>query len=260
MKVVSLNGGAYAMDVIRVILSLSMLAYASFKDWRTREVNDLLWVLFGSIGVVINIYAVLTGTLDLITIIIPIGISAVFALAVWYMGLFGEADLLALITVTLLSPLPPRINLKVLAIPPLIMPLTVITNSILIAACSALVILTLNLLNIGGGFFDGYEPTRGWKKALLLMTGRKVDLSQISGPPFEYPLEKLNENGKVSLFLRPKIMEDEEAASTFTRLREAGRTRVWVSFTLPFLIFIFSGYVCSLIIGDIVLGIMIRLF
>jgi hypothetical protein len=248
------------IDVFRVFLVLIMLAYSSYKDWKTREINDIVWIFFGSIGVILNIYALISGTMEFTLLLASVGFSIVFAAVIGYLGLFGEADLLALVAITVISPLPPRIGFNTLGITPLLMPLSVLSNSVFIGACFSLIVLLLNLLNWGEVLFTGYMPITFWKKVLLMFTGRNVDLTKIRGPPFQYPLEKINDEGKVSIILRPDFMADKEAVSTLKKLVSAGRQKGWVTYTLPFLLFFLVGYLASIIIGDIILSAIIFTF
>ena len=246
-----------SIDFFRVFLVLVMLSYSSYKDWKTREINDLIWILFGSIGIILDIYALVMGTMNFTMLLFSVGFSVIFAALIGYLGLFGEADLLALVTITILSPIPPSIGFDTLGITPLLMPLSVLSNSVFIGACFSLIMLLLNLLQWGEGLFTGYKDISSWKKVLLMLTGRKVDLSKIRGPPFQYPLEKIDSEGKISIILRPDFMADTEAVSTLKKLASAGRQKGWVSYTLPFLVFFLVGYIASVIFGDIILSVII---
>lgn len=78
-------------------------------------------------------------------------------------------------------------------------------------------------------------------------------MDSIRGPPYEYPLEKIGEEGMVSLVVRPDIGDDEGASKTLRRLREMGRKTVWVSYSLPFLLILGVGYLSVIVFGDIAL-------
>ena len=60
------------------------------------------------------------------------------------------------------------------------------------------------------------------------------------------------------LVLMPDIMDDDAAFEVFDELKKQGVTRTWVSYTLPFLLFITIGYVLSLIVGYIMLYVITR--
>ena len=56
----------------------------------------------------------------------------------------------------------------------------------------------------------------------------------------------------------PDLENDEAALDIFNRLRLAGVEEVWVSHTLPFLIFIAFGYLSALLVGDVALWAIMR--
>ncbi|MFB0558170.1 MAG: A24 family peptidase C-terminal domain-containing protein, partial [Candidatus Bathyarchaeia archaeon] len=58
------------------------------------------------------------------------------------------------------------------------------------------------------------------------------------------------------LVLLPDIRDDEAAEEVFRRLGGEGVEEVWVSHTLPFLVFITIGYVLTLLFGDIALSVL----
>ena len=86
----------------RIILAVSMLGLASFFDFRKREISDLVWTIFGALGVVLFIIEPV-----LIDALITAGfafIVAPFAIFMWRIGFFGGADAFALITIAILAP------------------------------------------------------------------------------------------------------------------------------------------------------------
>ena len=104
--------------ISRVVLSVAMLGYASYKDVKTREVSDALWLLFGSIGLLIDGYAIITGMTGWSTILVSIGFSTAFSLLAGYLGFFGGADLLAFIVIGVLNPIPPQVGFESRLVPP----------------------------------------------------------------------------------------------------------------------------------------------
>src|SRR5574337_901297 len=90
------------IEVIRIILSLSMLGCATYWDLKNREISDFLWMIFGAAAVVL----VFTSN-DLINLLTNVGISLIvapLAIVVWRLGFFGGADAFGLIVLAGLSP------------------------------------------------------------------------------------------------------------------------------------------------------------
>jgi Flp pilus assembly protein protease CpaA len=242
---------AVMLDFIRVPLVVLMLLYGSYRDIKTREISDFIWVIFGSIAVVFDVYELLVGSLGLVTLLVSVGFSLVFGLLTGYLGLFGEADALALVSLALLSPVPP-VFFNGGGFQSILMPLSVLSNSVLMAASLAFVVLGMNTVEAGKDLFVGYGSV-GWvTKVILLFTGRRARLDKIRGPPYEYPLERIN-SGVVSLTLRPDISDDEKAVTVLKKLKDNGREYVWVSYSIPFIVALLLGYLVTVFYGDIVL-------
>jgi hypothetical protein len=144
-----------------------------------------------------------------------------------------------------------------------IYPLTIFSNSALAGAAFALILLVRNVSRALGGesLFEEYPNESYLRKFVILFSGSKVGFESIRGPPFQYPLEvPLEEDAsKKKLILMPDIEDDDSAEQVFQSLRESGLEEVWVSQTLPFLVFIFIGFLCTLLVGDVALWALLRL-
>lgn len=242
------------VDLLRIVLSVVMFGYVAYRDVKTREVNDLVWIVFGVAALGVDAFEVYSGVLDLGMLVVAVGFSVLFAFAAGYVGFFGGADLLAFVVVALLNPVAPLAMFEPRLFTPILFPLTVISNSVMIGASGVFIVLIYNLSLRGESpLFDGYSGASSWRRAILLMTAIRKDVEKVRGPPFEYPLEAVGEDGAITLILRPDLSDDAGASSTFSRLRSMGRRRVWVAYSLPFLLVLGVGYLSSIILGDIAL-------
>ncbi len=252
------------LDVLRILLSLAMLGYASWVDLRTREIYDLVWIVFGGLGILLATYEVYFGGLSLIGLLIQVVSSAVMAILMGYVGLFGGADVGAFIALAVLNPYPPVSIEPILGIVSFIYPITLFSNSALSGASFAFILLAWNLSRVlrGEKLFEGQRSESPWRRLVVMVTGLKVGLEQVRGPPFQYPLElpSGSEGYGRRLVLLPDINDDEAAEEIFRGLRDEGVDQVWVSHTLPFIVFIFLGYVLTLLVGDIALSMITKLF
>lgn len=254
----------YHLDFARVLLSLVMLGYASWIDLKTREIYDLVWMVFGGIGLLLAAYEVYFGDVSLIGLLIQVVSSAVMAILMGYVGLFGGADVGAFITLAILNPYPPMSIEPMLGIVSIIYPITLFSNSALSGASFAFILLAKNLSRSirGEKLFEGQGTESPWKRLIVMVTGLKVGLDRVRGPPFQYPLELPSGSDEYGrrLVLLPDINDDRAAEEIFLRLRGEGVDQVWVSHTLPFIVFIFLGYVLTILVGDIALSVIIRFF
>jgi hypothetical protein len=229
-----------------------MLGYGSYEDIKTREVYDALWVVFGCLGLLINIYEIYYGRIKIIEIIMPLLFMGVIGLLMNYFNLFGEADILAFVTTVFIQPRTPDFLIRSLGWRPPFFAFTILSNSALIGVMSSFLMFFRNIQLIIKGdtiFFPG--KTNFFSKIVLLFSGSSVLPKDVRGPPFEYPLELPGNSNE--LRLRPDFSDDEEAEAVFNHFRASGKRRIWVSTTLPYIAVIFVGYLFSLFFGDIMM-------
>jgi len=247
------------LEALRVLFGVAMLGYASWSDLRTREVSDLTWIVFGGLGLVLDAYEAASGALTPLALAVPVLFSTALSFALGYLGLFGGADFKAFVVLAILQPYPPRLVRPALGVVSPVYPLTVFSNSALAGASFALLLLCRNLSAAlkGASLFEGHESEPPWRKFVVLFSGMRVDLDSVRGPPFQYPLEASREDGEGRrLLLMPDLEDDEAAVKVFRELRQAGVVEVWVSHTLPFLVFVAFGFLSALFLGDLALWVL----
>ena len=236
------------LDLARTALALGMLGYGSYRDLKTREVHDLLWVVSGVLALVLNAYELFVGTLGIPHLLYAVGFTAAVGLALWFFRLMGEADIFAFAVLVLLNPRAPSSLGAAWVWTPIFFPFTLLSNAALAGAATPLVTLISNLAARlrGVNLFERAEGVSAPRRLALLLTARYISVESIRGPPFDYPLE-----GQGGLRIRPDIWDDEAAEKTFSDLKEKGYERTWVSSTLPYIIVLAAGYLLSVVFGDI---------
>ena len=96
----------------RIIVSLAFLVYASWCDYKTREVSNSVWIVFAPIALLLTFAQLLffppIGDVfqSMSYYGISVAITSVFSIALYYVGAFGGADAKALICIALAMPLP----------------------------------------------------------------------------------------------------------------------------------------------------------
>ena len=90
----------------------------------------------------------------------------------------------------------------------------------------------------------------------MMFTGVYMNIGAIRGPPFQYPMETPESGEEVDL--KPDLFDDEAAEDAFKKFREQEKKYVWVSNTLPYLLVILGGYVVSIIVGDVMFWVLLR--
>jgi preflagellin peptidase FlaK len=241
------------LDLARTALALGMLGYGSYRDLKTREVHDLLWVVSGAVALVLDVYELFLGTLGLTQLLYAVGFIAVVGLALWFFRLMGEADIFAFVVLVLIQPKAPTYLGTAWGWTPIFFPFTLLSNTALAGVITPLVTLINNCVTKlrGVNLFERAEGVSASRRLVLLFTARYVRVESIRGPPFEYPLEGLG-----GIRVRPDIWDDEAAEKTFNDLKEKGYERTWVSSTLPYIVVLSAGYLLSLVFGDIIFRVM----
>ena len=255
-------------DAARVILSLSFLLYASWSDWKQREVSNRVWIVFAPIAFSLTIAQfVLLAQGPLLNYLVSFAVTSVMSVALFYAGAFGGADAKALMCIALALPSPIYLMPNVRLFLP-VFPFTVFSNAVLLAALTAVYALLRNSvwkLQSKSALFAGLESESIWRKITALITGYKIEPAALEKSLYSYPLEDIlaKENGETErkLLTFPK---DETRETIVARILSASRegkiqNGIWVTPGLPLLIFITAGLIIALLVGDLV-WIILRFF
>ena len=249
------------LDGARIILCLSFLIYASWSDYKTREVSDKVWVILGPLALALTALQFLIYSPELlVSYVLSFVITSALALAVFYAGGFGGADAKALMCIALALPVYPNNLLPQPQgfVSPLF-PITIFTNSVLLGALSVFYALFRNLVwkvRNSGGVFEGLETESFGRKILALVSGYKVNISKLEKGHM-YPLEDVDVNDegdmKRKLLVFPKYEEREEIVARIQeKVKEEKLGGVWATPGLPLLIFVTAGLIIALAYGDLV--------
>jgi len=256
------------LEGARVSLCLSFLIYASWSDYKTREVSNMVWMLFAPLAFTLTFLEIYIGYefSQLPSYGICFGLTATFAVVLFYSGGFGGADAKALMCLALALPFYPEDLLKPLSeVSPILQvffPITVFSNSVLLAATTAVYMFLRNMFwhkRTGKKLFEeGYQNESLGRRILVLITGYKVSVNKLKEKWHLYPLEDTEENSEKGfnrkLVLIPKDEDRNAIVERLTRAVEAGKIQdtVWATPGLPMLIFITAGLIIALFFGDIV--------
>jgi preflagellin peptidase FlaK len=259
----------------RVIIASAFLAYASWSDFKTREISNKVWLFFAPLAFLLTFaqflffpsqarfLPILYGEEHLNTMIgyvLSFAITSVFSILLFYAGAFGGADAKALMCIALTFPLPPESINQLSGFVSPIFPITVFSNGVIIAALSVLYAVLRNLLwrqRTGHQLFEGYESESFTRKALAVLCGYKVSVDGLRDS-FLYPLEDLvtTEQGGTTrrLLLFPKDENREEIVERLVKAKNEGKIqeKVWATPGLPMLIFITVGFLLALTVGDVI--------
>ena len=219
------------LNLIRISIAISMLIIASFLDIRKREINDLLWIVFGAVAFVLLILSGdFWGTAKIIgfsMIIAPI------AIVLWRLGIFGGADALCLVVLAGLAPMATIYGTG-------LTPITPLTNAAVISINPIFVNLARNLFAISKkqDIFEGFNETR-LNKIIAIFIGYRA-----TNPKFSISIEHSDGNNKRLNF---GFQHAENASFCAT-------AKTWVTPGIPYIIYIAAGFVVQIIYGDIIVN------
>ncbi len=252
----------------QVVLSLVVLLYSSWSDYKTREVSNCVWVIYAPIALALSLSELLLFEPSLLPFyVLSFGVTAGLALLLFYTGAFGGADSKAFMCIALALPFAPIVFFTPLlqnAVSPisqLIFPITIFGNSVLFAAASGVYMILRNIVwhrKTKTKMFSGTLATESFgKKFLVLITGYKMNISKLKEKWHIFPLEDVDnqsENFKRSLVVVPRDEGREEIVGRLSKAVEEGKIddNVWATPGLPMLIFVTLGLIVALFLGDIV--------
>lgn len=256
------------LSAARTALSLLFLSYASWSDYKTREVSNNVWILYAPPAFALTfVELLLYNSSQLLFYGMSFGLTAAFAVMLFYSGGFGGADAKALMCLALALPFYPENFLKPLVgeispISRVFFPLTIFSNSVILVIVPVLWITSQNAIwrrKTGKELFAGSQRSESiGKKLLVLITGYKVPISRLKEKWHIYPLEDIEQNTEITI--RRKLIvfpKDEGRDAIVDRLEKAIKTGIiedyiWASPGLPMLILVTLGLIVALFFGDIV--------
>ncbi len=254
----------------RVAVTLAFLIYASWSDYKTREVTNKVWALYAPIALALSIAEFILYDQAIFPIFaLSAGLTTIFALLLFYTGAFGGADSKAFMCIAVALPFFPTILLTPLlpdGLSPLsqiMFPMTILSNSVLIAAASGIFLLLRNLirrLTTGKALFEGALAKESiGKKLVVLITGQKFPIATLKAKWHVYPMEDIAEETseaglKRKLTIVPRDEGRDAVVERLSKAAEAGKIegKVWATPGLPMLIFVTIGLIAALSLGDII--------
>ncbi|HJW19950.1 MAG TPA: A24 family peptidase C-terminal domain-containing protein [Candidatus Nitrosotalea sp.] len=167
-----------------------------------------------------------------------IGISLIIApvaLFVWRIGFFGGADAFALIVLAALAPESTFSTSQV-------NPFTTLINTVLLSIIPVLVNVTRNILSMlqHKDIFSGFETETRKSKIIAMFVGHRS-----KNPKFSFSIEKREGNLRKLDFTLKNADTEEFCSSSDT----------WVTSGMPYMIYIFGGFVIQLVYGDVVFNV-----
>jgi len=243
------------------------------SDMRTREVTDKLWVVYGVSGLTVTLIKILLDSSSLLPIAISIGLTILIALGFAQFNLFGGADAKALICLALTTPLTPSSIHPILGYTYPYLPILVLLVAYVYSGLVIVWIIGKNFYRYAHtgkfGFCGDLRSVSWWKKVFATISGYPVSLDELKASIHLYPMERFtNEGGLVRRQFRFSLDVAEERPELISNLEMFLRKhypeadirdfRFWATPGLPMLLFIFVGFISSILLGDTIFGLLLR--
>ncbi len=250
-----------------IIVSIAILVYASWRDHKSREVSNKVWVIYAPIALALTLSELLLfQQADLVLYAITFGVSSCIALLLFYTGGFGGADSKALMCIALALPFAPIALVQPLIWPAsptsqVIFPITIFGNAVLFAAASGIYMVGRNLFwhhKTKAKMFNGTLADESWaKKIVVLITGYKMNVCKVKEKWHIFPMEDIDDRYvdlHRKLVIVPKDEGRENIVERLSNATDQGKIDcyVWATPGLPMLIFVTLGLVVALFGGDLV--------
>lgn len=252
---------SYAIEELKIIVTLAFLTYTSILDIRYREVDLKVWFIFGAAASILTSLEIMVYCFTIINLI-RLAVSVVLALSIgglaYYLDLFGGADLFALIVLAIMHPWNPIKPLFKLEIElPFI--LTILINSLIASLVVPLMNIIRNLMNYK--VISKLSIPMKYKIAYMFL-GFPTTIDKYLKMKFSYPLTiyEVSSNGGIKVKYRLTFSIEEEHYEHQEKLKKLVKKGllkyddiVWVTQGIPLLVFITLGYIISIIFGDFIL-------
>ncbi len=228
------------LDVIRLIVGVVILSYASYTDIKTRRAPNMLWLIIGIIGALLLLIQYVTIGFSNIyyLIFIPVMIGLMYLLFQMRL-IFGGADAKALMALAILAPIEPTIvQFPLWKGSPMPFSWTIFANAVILFLFIPLSLLIFNLVRRNIAF----------PHCLL---GYKMSIKKAK-ETFVWPLEKLVD-GKRKFSYMPKEFDVTEELEAF---EQQGITDIWITPKIPFMLPLLAGFIFSFVFGDILFHLM----
>jgi len=235
---------------LKYLVLFGALALASYQDVRTREIEDKIWLIAGAICAVLTAYEALTlPSYPIIFALASIGLTALLAIGIYFLGLYGGADAKALIVIAVTLPLSSSAAGSFYSP---FFPLTVLGNALL---CSLVLVPACLIYNVAWRISRRKALFGGIRAGILtkigaLLTGIKVKPKTAELVHFN-TIEVYADGDPTRLKLFSKVTDEGKV-----KLIDEKADYVWVTPAIPMLVFFLVGFIMAVLGADLIFGLL----
>ncbi len=256
-----------------------LLSYAVRRDIIERLVSDYIWWIGAFIGIIGNLLFFFLFNdgiqLTFLQLVVNVLVALVICVIIyspkyfWGIGILGEADLFAFLTISILMPVrfnPNPYNAIILSTVPVIF--DVICNSFIFMAFFMIGLFLRNVICLlrGNKLFSDSNSTI-FMKLFVMVSGVKIKSEKLSNFKNINILEKFSVDDEeldsdisdasgewviVPDFSYEEKYSQEQLIQIKDQLMSSGKNQIWITFLVPFLIFILLAVIISPWSGNLI--------
>lgn len=230
------------LDLVRLLVGVGLLTYASVTDLKIRRVRNETWFIGGGIGLLLLVMDYfLNDQLNWVHLGIALAVIA-GSYGLWFIHILaGGADAKALMMLAILVPYPVQVAFAAHAFPlwtsPFPPAVIVLANSVLAFVAAPL-------------FLFLYNTLRGDWHLPAMFLGYRLSLDDAARSKV-WVVERVSETGELSQVLFASRVTPEEHEANLQRLKERGVARVWITPKIPFMVPLLLGFLAMFFLGDL---------
>ena len=250
------------IEILKILFTIPFLLYSCYSDLKFRRVPNKVWKYMLAVGSVFIFYEIFTEGFPFLKAMLVSGVIVFVSVYILFqLGAFGGGDAKGLIVLSLLFPLYPIFRIGNLVYPLLGFPtiglftFTVFENALLLTILAPVGMFCYNLLHFSPALL---------KKPLYMFLGYRTPVASLKNKEHLGLLEnfEIDEKGNVKKsFARVGLNFDANLKPELEEYAKKGliEPEVWVTPGLPFMLSITAGFITSILFGDMLFYLIMRL-
>jgi Flp pilus assembly protein protease CpaA len=239
------------IDLLRILSSISLLAYSAVQDVDKREIDDTVWVLLLLAALVLNLGGALAGSVDIWSWLFLGSLQSMLFWELYSLGAYGGADAKSLVCISFMYPTTLDRILQGLTSAKATVPLSTFDNAMVLSLVYLLMnsVLNVRLWLRGVTIFEGLENESWIRKAAALFLLRKVSAQDLSHNPNKFLLAEASGTGGS----RRIVFSRDLGRPLASDVAEGSNNYVFASPLMPLQLFVLLGLGLALLFGDLIL-------
>jgi len=226
-------------------VAIFLLGIAAYQDLKTREIDDKIWIVILAVNGAFTAFELwFYHSLSLIYLmlyLISVAVGLAIAAVMHFGKMMGGADVKALIVLSLTETPKFRYIYGYVSIVP---SLAILTNTVIISLFAPLFIFLNNARKINYLYSDLCPDESTLKKLIALFALTKVSSKEYEKNKHKYAIAERRDGSCKRIILSLFLVERD------SDVQPSGE--VWVSYLLPYILFIFLGYLCYVLRGALI--------